>query len=250
MPIGVPQSRSIDSETLKYQIMDSNCLQSDEFLNGIRDYFYLINRNFPEKGTLKLVGDRYRLNGDQRTILYRGITSEKKANLRKNRLSVNIIDKYLLIDGYNVLFTILNYRMGRITFISNDQIVRDAGSLHGKLREESLFLASLDLLFDFFAEYRPAFLHFYIDSPVSLSHHHSQIINEKITQKKLSGTCEIVKSPDQYLKRHKEGMIVTSDSVIIDKTSNHIIDLPHLVLKSRFNASLFDLNKILGMDNH
>ncbi len=225
--------------------MDINTLQSEEFLNGVRDYYYLINRNFPEKGTLKLVGDRYRLNGDQRTILYRGITSEKKAKQRKNRLMADICDRYLLIDGYNVLFTILNYRLGRITFISNDHIVRDAGSLHGKIREESLFVESLDILFDFFAECRPAFVHFYIDSPVSLSNFHSRMIKEKIMHNNLSGDCEIVKSPDQCLKKNKEGIIVTSDSVIIDKTSNHIIDIPHLVLKSRFQAKLYDLNKIL-----
>jgi hypothetical protein len=229
----------------KKQTMDNNCLRSDEFLNGLCDYYYLINRNFPEKGTLKLVGDRYRLNGDQRTILYRGITSEKKANRRKNRLSDDIGNKYLLIDGYNVLFTLLNYRLGRITFISNDRIVRDAGSLHGKLREEDLFLASLDLLFDYFGEFKPAFVHFYIDSPVSLSAFHNRIINEKILQNQLSGICEIVKSPDHCLKKNKEGIIVTSDSVIIDKTSNPIIDLPHLVLKSKFKAKLFDLNKVL-----
>ena len=227
-------------------MMDNHCLRSEEFLDGLCDYFYLINRNFPEKGTLKLVGDRYRLNGDQRTILYRGITSEAKANQRIKRLSSLITDKYLLIDGYNVLFTLLNYRLGRITFISNDRIVRDAGSLHGKLREEGLFLETLDLLFDFFAEFRPSFVHFYIDSPVSLSAFHSKIINNKIDQNKLSGICEIVKSPDQCLEKNKEGIIVTSDSVIIDKTSNCILDLPHLVLKSRFKARLFDLNKILA----
>jgi hypothetical protein len=226
--------------------MDNNCLRSEEFLDGLYDYYFLINRNYPEKGTLKLVGDRYRLNGDQRTILYRGITSEEKSNHRKKRLSGHIKDKYLLIDGYNVLFTLLNYRLGRITFISNDSIVRDAGSLHGKLREEDLFLETLDLLFDFFTEFRPSFVHFYIDSPVSLSAFHSKIINEKITQNRLSGICEIVKSPDQYLKKNKKGILVTSDSVIIDKTSNDIVDLPHLVLKSRFRARLFDLNKTLA----
>lgn len=230
--------------------MDNNSLRSAEFLKGLCDYYYLINRNFPEKGTLKLVGDRYRLNGDQRTILYRGITSEKKANQRKDRLTADPGNKYLLIDGYNVLFTILNYRLGRITFISNDHIVRDAGSLHGKIREENLFLESLDLLFDYFAEFKPAFVHFYIDSPVSLSNFHSQRINEKIIRNKISGICEIVKSPDQCLKKNQKGIIVTSDSVIIDKTSNPIIDLPHLVLKSRFRARLYDLNKILDKAGH
>ncbi|MBN2213205.1 MAG: DUF434 domain-containing protein [Bacteroidales bacterium] len=226
--------------------MDNNCLRSEAFLNGLRDYFYLINRNFPEKGTLKLVGDRYRLNGDQRTILYRGITSEEKAGRRTGRLSVEIKDKYLLIDGYNVLFTLLNYRLGRITFISNDRIVRDAGSLHGKLRDEDLFMETLDLLFDFLTEHKPSFVHFYIDSPVSLSTFHNRIINEKIRKNEISGICEIVKSPDQSLKKHSEGIIATSDSVIIDKTGNAITDLPCLVLKSGFRARFVDLNEILA----
>jgi hypothetical protein len=76
------------------------------------------------------------------------------------------------------------------------------------------------------------------------------MINEKIVQSKLAGICEIVKSPDQCLRKKREGIIVTSDSVIIDKTNNQIIDLPHQVLQSRFRARLCDLNKILARANH
>jgi hypothetical protein len=47
-------------------------LMSDAFINACHDYYYLLNRHFPERGVLKLVGDRYRLDGDQRTVLYRG----------------------------------------------------------------------------------------------------------------------------------------------------------------------------------
>ena len=111
-------------------------------------------------------------------------------------------------------------------------------------------MESLDLLLDFFTEFKPAFVHFYIDSPVSLSNYHNQIINKKMIHYKLPGICEIVKSPDQCLKKNNEGIIVTSDSVIIDKTDNQIIDVPHLVLSSRFNARLYDLNKILNKVSH
>lgn len=226
--------------------MDYNSLYSGGFRSGIQDYFYLINRNYPERGSLKLVGDRYRLNGDQRTILYRGVTSNEKADRRRKRLSSDIAGKYLVIDGYNVLFTLLNYRLGRIIFISNDHIVRDAGSLHGRIKDEILFRESVDLLFGYFKHNRPAMLHFYIDSPVSQSFYHKQIIDEKILHAGLTGTCEIVKSSDQHIKKETEGIIITSDSVIIDKTDNQIVDLSHLILKSRFKVVLFDLNEILN----
>jgi hypothetical protein len=48
-----------------------------EFTSACRDYFYLIDKNYPERGSLKIVGDRYRLSGDQRTILYRGYLPAK-----------------------------------------------------------------------------------------------------------------------------------------------------------------------------
>jgi hypothetical protein len=92
--------------------MNIDLLNSDEFNNALLDYFYLIDRNFPEKASLKLVGDRYRLVSELRTLLYRGICSEKKASDRRKRITNNR-EGLLIIDGYNVLFTLLSYRLGR-----------------------------------------------------------------------------------------------------------------------------------------
>jgi hypothetical protein len=39
--------------------MNSSLLNKKSFQNGLADYFYLIDRGYPEKGALKLVGDRY-----------------------------------------------------------------------------------------------------------------------------------------------------------------------------------------------
>ena len=124
----------IPSEEIKQGMLN------DLFMNACKDYAYLINRNYPEPGTLKLVGDRYRLTRDQRTILYRGISSAEKSALRKAKLVKEIENKTLAIDGYNVLFSLLNYRLGRFTFISTDDVLRDAGSLHGRLKDEELFM--------------------------------------------------------------------------------------------------------------
>ena len=225
--------------------MDTESLYTENFKSGILDYYYLIDRQYPEKGTLKLVGDKYKLNRDQRTILYRGISSNLNAEERKKRITDNINKQYLIIDGYNVLFSLLNYRLGRIVFISNDNIVRDAGSLHGKLRDEEIFFQCLELLFEFFHEHQPSFVHFYIDSPVSHSALHSERINDMIHKNNLSGICEIVKSPDYVIKNFGEGIILTSDTVIIDKTTNPVADVPRKILESKFNAELFDLNKVL-----
>ncbi len=225
--------------------MNTNSLKTQDFYNGIKDYHYLMNRSYPEKGSLKLVGDRYRLNRDQRTILYRGISSEKKAVKREERLITDIPGKYLVIDGYNVLFTLLNYRLGRLIFISNDNIVRDVGRAHGKLHNEDTFLECLDLLVDYLSVKKPDFIHVFIDSPVSHSAKHSRLINKRINTYNLQGICEVVRSPDTDIQKFKDGVLATSDTLIIDKTQNKITDIPRQILNLKFQAEFLDLNRLL-----
>src|SRR5512145_134791 len=106
----------------------NSSLLTDSFSQACTDYFYMVDHHYPERSVLKLVGDRYLLSGDQRTVLYRGISSLKRSSLRNAFLTKDTGGKQLIVDGYNVLFTLLNYRLGKITFVSTDGIVRDAGA--------------------------------------------------------------------------------------------------------------------------
>ena len=81
-------------------------LNSEIIKNSVKDYFYLINRKYPEKGSLKIVGDHYKLTRDERTILYRGISSFDLASKRQVRITKQIQKKKIIIDGYNVIFTL------------------------------------------------------------------------------------------------------------------------------------------------
>ncbi len=226
--------------------MNNELLNNENFRKGALDYFYLQDRNYPQKGTLKLVGDRYKLSGDQRTVLYRGISSKKHSNNRKTRLVTDIKDKNLFIDGYNVLFTVLNYRLGRLVFISTDGILRDAGSLHGKIRNDVLFYDCITLLFDFFTVKIPAYLNIFLDSPVSHSAKHKNIIDKAMDHYSLNGNCKLVKSPDLEIKQNSKGIICSSDTAIIDRTENNIADIPRAVLEKNFRCKLFKIEDILN----
>ncbi len=46
---------------------------SENFIQAIRDYNDLLNKDYPEKGIKKFVGDRYSLSGMERSVLYRGV---------------------------------------------------------------------------------------------------------------------------------------------------------------------------------
>jgi hypothetical protein len=209
---------------------------NEHFINACKDYAYLINRNYPERGTLKLVGDRHRLTRDQRTILYRGISSAKKSTLRKVKLVKEIENKTLAIDGYNVLFSLLNYRLGRFTFISTDDVLRDAGSLHGRLKDEEMFFDCIKILAKHLSAMRPSQVDIFLDSPVSHSERHALVIMEVFRQYSLVVNCRVIRSADYGLKHLSFEVLATSDSVIIENAVTGVVDLPRIILEKQYNA--------------
>jgi hypothetical protein len=224
--------------------MNIDLLNSDEFNNALLDYFYLIDRNFPEKASLKLVGDRYRLVSELRTLLYRGICSEKKASDRRKRITNNR-EGLLIIDGYNVLFTLLSYRLGRFVFISYDNICRDAGSLFGNNPKESLFAECAAMLTQFLTTFSNLTAVIYLDSPISSSEKHKILLEDLFIEKKIKGEIYIVHSADSAIMQYENCTLATSDSAIIDANSNPIIDIPRAIIEKNYNTLLFDIQKKL-----
>ena len=111
-----------------------NDLITDDLLTAAREYLWMLTRGYPQKGSLKLVGDKFMLSRDMRQILYRGICSEERAAERIGKIGSIRKGDLVLVDTYNVLFTINNYLLGKPLFISNDGMLRDAG----EMREGSL----------------------------------------------------------------------------------------------------------------
>lgn len=215
------------------------------FENALLDYFYLIDRGYPEKGTLKLVGDKYKLSSDHRTVLYRGVCSQQKADARRSKLSLKI-QSPLIIDGYNVLFTLLNYRLGRLVFISTDSICRDAGSLFGKIKKEKLFRECAAILSETLQEINPGKVVLYLDSPVSFSGQHQIAIQELFTEYSVDHEIHVVHSADGAIKEHHEGTIATSDSALIDASGLPVTDLPRRIIEVNYNAQLISLDQKLS----
>ncbi|HPB47015.1 MAG TPA: DUF434 domain-containing protein, partial [Exilispira sp.] len=78
-----------------------------DFFNALNDYLYLIEKDYTSKSVIKLIGDRYKLDGIKRTILQRGIDKKKiiyARNIKKIDIA-EINNRNVFIDGYNLLFT-------------------------------------------------------------------------------------------------------------------------------------------------
>ena len=220
--------------------MKKNLLQP-LFSEAVADYQYLLERNYPKKVVLKMIGDRYLLSGVERTILFRGVTTADNARERHAKIRNDIKDQHLLIDGYNVLITIGSYLNGNLTFISNDGFLRDSSETHGKIIRTGLLERALDLMLNFIQTQKPASIKLFFDAPVSNSKKFSDFVNQKLQTLNINGCSEVVDSPDFVLKNAMEGICCTSDSEIIDSTSLQSFDLARSTLAYNFQPVFFEV---------
>jgi hypothetical protein len=222
-----------------------NDIITDEFVQALRDYAFLLNRKYPRKSVLKIVGDRYLLNTFQRILLSRGVFPDEDVRRRIRKTVRAIAGRELFIDGYNVFFTICNYLLGRMVFLGNDRFVRDTGEVYGKPHQDEVFTRAIDLCLSFLEEKKPARVEFLLDSPVSHSAELAHRLRELLPGKGITGDAQIDKNPDALLIRKNRGIIVSSDSDILDNAELPVLDIAQMILENNFELQLPDLGKLL-----
>ncbi|MEW5816507.1 MAG: DUF434 domain-containing protein [Spirochaetota bacterium] len=220
-------------------------LLTTAFKAAIRDYSLLIEKEYPQKAVLKLIGDRYALNSTQRIILYRGIVKKELAAQRRRKAVKKIKNSDIYVDCYNVLFTIANYLYGRILYISRDGFLRDAGEIHGKKHNEKILAKSIELLLEYAKKHAIKSFSFFIDSPVAFSGELKAELNKRLMNEGLPGEALVVKSPDFRLKNLPTGIIATSDSIIIDNAQVRICDIARMVLQRKYKTDFVELKRFL-----
>jgi len=208
----------------------------EEVSLAAREYLWLLSKGYPQKSSLKLVGDKFMLTRDLRQILYRGISSGDKAEARKERIGSVVGGEVVLIDTYNVLFTVNNYLLGRPLFLCNDGMLRDAGEMRGRIVNKPVFSRSVDLMLEILREWPAATYIHYLDEPIPFSGRLSIELSKDMVQMGIEGEALTVKSPDQMLVNQPCDAICTSDTAIIDHSQSKVIDLPNYLLKKYFKT--------------
>jgi len=217
-----------------------NEILNESFHQAVKEYFYLMNRRYPEKPTLKLICDHHRLTGVQRTILFRGITSDHRAHVRKGKLIPDRDHwegKYFLIDGYNVLYTIMNHLTGKLLFIGNDGIMRDTGNDFNDVDSRKLFSRAVDVFVDFLGTTRIASAKVYFDSQVPGSKEDAEELVAAVKRLSIEVDIYLHEAVDKVLSEIKNGNAVcTSDSEIIDATGAKVVDAARYALESKYKV--------------
>jgi hypothetical protein len=209
-------------------------LFSDEMLLAAKEYQWMLSHGYPQKAALKLVGDKFMLSRDMRQVLYRGIAAEDQASERYTMIGLPVRGNLILVDTYNVLFTVNNYLLGKPLFISNDGILRDAGEMRGRIINKPVFSRSIGLFLEVLKEWKGIKYMLYLDEPVSYSGRLATELTRDMVQMDIDGEALTVKSPDHMLKHVKSDGICTSDSAVIDNYQGLIIDLPRYLLEKYF----------------
>ncbi|MCR6641959.1 MAG: DUF434 domain-containing protein [Sporocytophaga sp.] len=209
--------------------------------NAVEDLSWLVSKRYNEASSLKLVGDRYRLNLRQQMAVRRSCCSHEslkhRLSIQKDTASLEKAD--LFIDGFNTLITIESFYSGACLFTGMDGCIRDLASIHGSYKKVMETPEALSQIGSFLWNLKPRSVTWYFDAPVSNSGRIKTLLQE-ISPKT---NVELVPDADKQLILSK-GIIVTTDGPLLDKMTawfNLSSALIHS-LSNSFGAKLFDLN--------
>ncbi len=209
----------------------ADLLKSEYLREAAHDFRYLLNRGYPRKPSLEMVGNRYQLTYDQRHLLHRGIFSESDSKSRQEKkIPVRRIhNKDLAIDGYNVLITIEAGLSGRPLIFADDGFVRDISGLSGKFSKSAATEQAFEMIFDVLKKTKPRHTLFLFDAPISRSGKLAEEIRIRLQTEGIPGDAQAIKVPEQILIGFP-GCVATSDSAIIDQ-SRKVVDLAGSILQ-------------------
>ena len=198
-----------------------------------KDFRYLLNRGYPRKTSLELVGNRYGLTFDERHLLHRGIFSDADSELRRKKIiSIKTIQgKDLAIDGHNVLITLEAGLSGRPLVLADDGFIRDISGLSGSFKKTKTTEEAIQLIINLLRKTKPRQTLFLFDAPISNSGKLAQEVRSKLRRENLPGDAMAVKVPEKILIGFP-GVNATSDTAIIDQ-SKEVVDIAGNTIRKR-----------------
>ena len=217
-----------------------------------RDLLYLLERDYPRKASIELVGNRYRMAAQERMVLYRGVFARAvcEHRIRRRWSEASAQHEYCAIDCYNVFITVESYLQGRLVFRALDGFIRDVSGVYGNYSFDELTPRAADLIVGALRQNLSGTLmfHFYLDYPVSRSGEFAAYLREKMDGEGIPSRVEAVKSPDMIImKQHAGDLIATSDTVLID-SAECCVDIPELVFHGIMGRDVPDLQMLMKDD--
>ena len=204
----------------------------EDLRQAARDLAWLLDRGYPEKAALKLVGDRYRLAAGLRELILRATVAREiaLARRRKRVRARELVGRVVTVDGFNVLGTLAHALRGCPLIRGRDGFIRDAQKAGGRLRIAPELPAIEERLRRFFRTYPPAFLGLYLDAPIPGSGELAARLRQTLL-KPLGLPGEILALREAERLALEGEVVCTADGPLIDQ-AGRVFDLAgHLILR-------------------
>ncbi|MBT8467818.1 MAG: DUF434 domain-containing protein [Myxococcales bacterium] len=185
---------------------------------AVSDLSWLRTRGYSDGSSVKLVGDRYRLRGRQRTAARRCACSDSALGNRALRQCAPkmVNARHLLVDGLNVITTIEVALARGVLLLGRDSCLRDMASFHGSYRLVHETARAVEILVDVIDSLQPSEATIYIDRPVSNSGRLAEIVRTTASDK---GSCIQATTADRVdeLLKASNAVVASADSAILDE---------------------------------
>jgi hypothetical protein len=215
----------------------------DNLRSAVADYSLLLSKGYAPKSSLKLVGDRFSLTDRQRLAVMRCGCSDNQVDVRRsNEVDVwALVDKPIVIDGYNVLITTEAALSGAPIFRSRDDCFRDLASIHGSYRKVTETIPAIELVAKCLCDLRIESALWLFDSPVSNSGRLKTIIASLAEENGWPWEIELLPNPDVRLIE-TDMIAATSDSDVLDKCGKWTNLTGHIITSAIPDVQIIDLS--------
>lgn len=212
-------------------------------LAAVRDLSWLLTRSYAVPSSLKLVGDRYRLDARQRTAVSRCACSDQQRIRRAaHQLQPSALTgKEIWIDGYNVLTTLEAALAGSVVIRGRDGCLRDMSSMHGSYHRVTETLPAIELLGNLLVKWQVDGCRWLFDQSVSNSGRLRRAFLEVAEEHNWKWIADLVPDPDPILARAPV-CVASADSQILDQVERWVSLAEEAVLKLIPQAWILDLS--------
>lgn len=216
--------------------------QMDKLKMAAQDMRYLLSRDYPEKTSSELVGNRYKLKTRQIQALRGAAASVQQTVNRKLRQAEvsELKDKVVYLDGFNVLILLESLLSGAYIFEGADGCFRDLSGVHGTYKRVSQTQKVIELAALFFQKAEIHQLVWIFDQPVSNSGRIKQMVLEYAKENEMNWEAELMYNPDKFLAENS-AIAVSSDAWILDHCQKWFNLIEYLITEEKLDVNLIKM---------
>lgn len=186
-----------------------------------KDFYYLMNQDYPMQSIATFVGNHFAFSERQRMALIRATSSEKSLVSRAQKeiktLSEN---ETVYIDGFNIIIT-LEVALSDSTLLHcMDGTIRDLAGLRGTYRLIDKTQTAIDIIGQKLCKMKIKKCVFFLDKPVSNSGQLKAKIFEVLEKYDFETDVQIVNDADQALVSLEN--VISSDAMVIERSASWI----------------------------